>query len=278
MRNKRDPTAQASSIADAELLALFQREPAEAWRHFIDRYADLIFALIRGLGFDYDEAMDRFVYVCEKLSEKNYRRLRSIKYAGNRGELTPWIRQVVKRLCISWAWSEAGRRRLLKPVQDMNATEQRVFELYFWQHLSPSQIEERLRQEHFPGIGPASVYEALDQILSKLSEKKLWRLISNANRFGNVVSLDKVDQESGQIIEVADERPSPETELIEREHDELLQKALEHLPERQVLILQFRFEHSMSFKEISSMLRLDENEVRSLVRTAIERLKRWLVK
>jgi RNA polymerase sigma factor (sigma-70 family) len=278
MRNKRDPRAEASAITDAELLALFQRQPTEAWRLFIDRYADVIFALIRGLGFNYDEAMDRFVYVCEKLSEKNYRRLRGIKFAGSRGDLTPWVRQVVKRLCISWAWSEEGRRRLLKPVQDMNPIEQRVFELYFWQHLSPSQIEERLQQEHFPAIGPASVYEALDQILSKLSEKKLWRLISNANRSGTVVSLDEVNEESGQSFEVADERPGPETKLIEREHDELLQKALKHLPEQQVLILQFRFEHSMSFKEISSILRLDETEVRSLVRSAIERLKRWLVK
>jgi DNA-directed RNA polymerase specialized sigma24 family protein len=277
MRNNKEPNAESAALTDAELLALFQREPAEAWAHFIDRYADLIFALIRGLGFGYDEAMDRFVYVCEKLSEKDYRRLRGIKYAGSRGELTPWIRQVVKRLCISWAWSEEGRRRLLKPIQTMTATEQRVFELYFWQHLSPSQIEERLRQEHYQEIELASVYSALDHVLSKLSEKKLWRLLSSANR-ATVVSLDAVNEKSGERFDVADERPNPESTMIERESDELLQHALRHLPERQVLVLQFRFEHAMSFKEISTILRLDENEVRTLARTAMERLKRWLTK
>lgn len=64
---------QASTVpSDSELLVLFQTNSAKAWRLFIDRYADGMFSLIRSLGFDYDQAMDRFTYVCEKLCEKDF--------------------------------------------------------------------------------------------------------------------------------------------------------------------------------------------------------------
>jgi RNA polymerase sigma factor (sigma-70 family) len=263
---------------DTELLTLFQQQPEQAWRVFIDRYADSIFSLIRSLGFDYDQSMDRFVFVCEKLCEKNYRRLKAIKYAGSRGELLPWVRQVVKRLCINWAWSEDGRRRLLKPIQQMSPIEQRIFELYFWHGLLPSQIDECLRQEHFAEIEPATVFEALDNIFSKLSEKKLWRLISNHARARRLVSLDSLDDESNVTWEPPDEQPDPEHGLLKREQDQLLQDALTYLPERQVLVLQFHFEHGLSPREIGGMLRLDEAEVKNLVKTGIERLRRCIEK
>jgi RNA polymerase sigma factor (sigma-70 family) len=268
----------AHRLTDGELLTLFQQQPEQAWRVFIDRYADAIFSIIRSLGFDYDQSMDRFVFVCEKLCEKDFRRLKGIKYAGSRGELLPWIRQVVKRLCINWAWSEEGRRRLLKPIQKMSPLEQRVFELYFWQGLMPSQIEECLRQEHFAEVEPVTVFEALDNVLSKLSEKKLWRLVSNSARARKLISLDSLDEESDSTWDPPDEGLDPEHDLMRREQDRLLQEALKHLPERQVLVLQFHFEHALSTREIAGMLRLAEREVRNLVKTGLERLRKCIEK
>lgn len=54
-------TLPQSSVApsDRELLGLFQTSPAQAWRLFIDHYADAMFSLIRSLAFDYDQTMDR---------------------------------------------------------------------------------------------------------------------------------------------------------------------------------------------------------------------------
>ena len=264
-----------SLISDDDLLAQFQHKPEEAWLSFIEKYANMIFSLIRGLGFDYDQAMDRFVFVCEKFSEQNFRRLKSIKYAGSRGDLTPWIRQVVRRLCINWAWSEDGRRRLLKPIKSLEPLQQRVFELYFWQGLSPSECEERLRQEHFADVGPASVFVALDRILSQVSEKKLWRLVSNLARTRGAVSLEAMDEESAGW-DPPDERPDPESELIQREQNQLLQRALQHLSDQQILIMQFRFEHALSIGGIADILRLDEREVRKTLNTGLEQVRRSL--
>ena len=267
---------QSDPLSDAELLTLFQNEPDRAWQCFIDKYADNIFSLIRSLGFDYDESMDRFVYVCEKLCEKDFRRLKGIKYAGSYGDLSPWVRQVVKRLCINWAWSEDGRKRLLKPISRLGARERRVFELYFWNGLSPAEIEERLRQEHFDGVEPATVFTALDQILSQLSEKKLWRLISNLSRARRSFSLDEVDEESDLGLDPRDERPDPEQELIRREEDQRLQHGLQALPRQDLLIVQFRFEHALSTREIAEMLKLSEHQVKRALKASLQCLKKSL--
>ncbi len=262
--------------SDGELLELFQQQPNYAWRIFIDRYADLIYSIIRGLGFDYDQAMDRFVFVCEKLCEKHFRRLKAIRYAGSRGDLTPWIRQVVKRLCVNWAWSEDGRKRLLKPIAQLGPMQQRVFELYFWQGLLPSEIDERLRQEHFVDVEETSVFEALEQILSQISEKKLWRLVSNLTRARGSLSLDAIDDESGLSWDVPADEPDPEADLIQREQDRALKQALRHLPEREVLLLQFRFEHALSVREMAEIMRLEEREVRAVVDHSLGLLRKIL--
>jgi RNA polymerase sigma factor (sigma-70 family) len=278
MRDSRNiatyPPQASAGPSDSELLVLFQTNPAKAWGLFIDRYADVIFSLIRSLGFDYDQAMDRFTYVCEKLWEKDFRRLKAIKYAGSHGDLTPWVRQVVKRLCINWAWSEDGRKRLLKPIERLGPLQQRVFELYFWQGLTPSQIDERLRQEHFSGLDPTSVFDALEQILSQISEKKLWRLVSNLARRRGAISLDEANDESGFLPDVAADGPDPESELIQREQDRILQQALQHLPPRAVLILQFRYEHALSLAEIAELMLLDESNVRRTLNDCLRTLRK----
>lgn len=269
-----EPLRSIPSLTDSELLTLFQEHPQRAWRLFIDRYASAIFSLIRSLGFDYDAAMDRFVFVCEKLSANDFHRLKTIRYAGSHGDLTPWIRQVVKRLCINWAWSEDGRKRLLKPIEQLGPLEQRVFGLYFWQGLLPSEIEERLRQEHFPQVDPAAVFEALDKILSRLSEKKLWRLISNLSRTRGPLSLDDVSEGSGQSWDVEDTEADPESDLLQREQDQILQRALQHLPERQVLMLQFRFDHALSLSEIAEIMRIEERELKKQLDTSLALLRK----
>lgn len=61
-----------STLSDTELLMLFHRDPQRAWELFIEKYADPLFSYLHNLGFNYDQAMDRFVYICEKLCEQDF--------------------------------------------------------------------------------------------------------------------------------------------------------------------------------------------------------------
>jgi DNA-directed RNA polymerase specialized sigma subunit len=263
-------------ISDLELLSLFQKEPQRAWEIFIDRYADTIFKTLQRSGYDYDQAMERFVYVCEKLCEQNFRRLKTIQHTGNQGQLTPWLIQVVKRLSINWAWSQEGRDRLFKSIATLTEREQKIFELYFRRGLLPTEIHEQLLLEHENKLEIADVFEALEKIFACLSENRLWRLLSQLNRVRQTLSFDAVDEETGFNLEPIDEQDNPEDFLIRQEENKQFEKALEVLSVKEKLVVEFRYEETMSVKEIAEVLKLEEREVKNLLKSSFYKLRKIL--
>lgn len=260
-------------LSDSELLLLFQHEPERAWDLFIKRYADFIFTQLHHLGFDYDAAMDRFVYVCEKLSEENFRRLRTVQYAGDRGELIPWLRKVIKNSCINWAWSEDGRKRLFKPIARLSEHEQNIFELYFWKGLSPSEIYEQLRLEEQKELEFIDVLNALEKIFSVLSYQNLWQLLCNlARRRGNV-SLEEIEEETGH--EIIDDT-NPEEILLQKETAENIAHAMKELSTREQLAVRFHYEETLTVKEIAEIFHLSEREVKNALKTGMKKLRKQI--
>jgi RNA polymerase sigma factor (sigma-70 family) len=264
------------NLSDSELLELFRQDAPTAWQHFCEKYSDFIYTILRRSGFDYDEAMERFVYVSEKLCEQDFRRLKAIKYAGNDGDLTPWLRQVVKNLCVNWAWSADGRKRLFGFVAEMPPRQQRVFQMYFWQGNTPFEIYENLRLEHDKTVELGDVFDALEEIFLHLSEKKLWRLMSNLNRMRKTLSLDYEDEETGLKLDIIDENaPNAETILQKKEIFQKLKSAFETLSTREKLVVQFRYENTMTIHEIAEMLGWEEREAVNLHKSAIYKLRKF---
>lgn len=264
-----------TAITDAELLALFQQDGFRAWDLFCEKYSDFIYTILRRTGFDHDSAMDRFVYVFEKLCDDEFRRLKSIKNVGENGDLAPWLRQVVKNLCINWAWSTDGRKRLLGFVAEMPNRDQRVFQLHFWQGKTPFGIYETLLLEHHKDVRLDDVFEALEAIFQNLSEKKLWRLFSNLSRNRKILSLDWEQEETGIIFDPIDENAAnPEIDLQRREISSQVKDALETLSVREKLVIQFRYEESLSLPEIAKLLRWEQREVTNLHKSAIYKLRK----
>lgn len=265
------------NISDTKLLNLFQQDASVAWQLFCEKYSDFIYICLRRAGFDYDEAMERFVYIFEKLCEQDFRRLKSVKYAGNEGDLTPWLRQVVKNLCVNWAWSEDGRKRLFGFVAEMPPRQQRVFQLYFWQGQTPFEIYENLRLEHDKTVELGDVFDGLETIFANLSEKKLWRLMSNLSRLKKTLSLDYENEEGNFVIEAIDENaPNAEESLQKKEIFGQLNAALETLSTREKLVVQFRYEEAMTLSEIAKMLGWEERKAVNLHKSAIYKLRKVL--
>ncbi|MEZ5346457.1 MAG: sigma-70 family RNA polymerase sigma factor [Pyrinomonadaceae bacterium] len=266
------------SISDSDLLDLFQQESHRAWKLFCEKHSDFIYTMLRHMGFDYDAAMERFVYVFEKLCEDDFRRLKSVKYAGDDGDLTPWLRQVVKNLCISWAWSKNGRKRILGFVKEMSEREQRIFKLYFWQGRTPFEIYEILRLEHDQDAIIEDVFDALEKIITHLSEKKLWRLISGLSRDRKSLSLDYEDEETGLKIEPCEKNgKSPEEKLSANEEKKELNKAFNTLSTREKLVLQFRYEEGLTLGETAKNFGWEKREAVNLHKSAIYKLRKLLL-
>ena len=262
------------NITDEDLLSLFEQEDKLAWELFCEKYADFIYTFLRRTGFDYDDAMERFVFVCEKLREKDFRRLKTITYAEE-GSIKPWLKQVIKRLCVSWAWSEDGRKRLLGFVTEMSSREQRIFQLYFWKGQTPFEIFESLRLEHDKEIEPGDVFDGLENIFERLSQKKLWRLLSNLSRMRKTLSLDHEDEETGLSIEPIDRTAeNAEESLQKKETAAILNKAMEGLTVREKLVVQFRYEEGMTLSDIAKMLDWEERDAVNLHKSALYKLRK----
>ncbi len=271
------PAREKLPIDDADLLSLFQQDELRAWRQFCEKYSDFIYTILRRTGFDHDDTMDRFVYVFEKLTEDNFRRLKSIKNVGDSGDLTPWLRQVVKNLCINWAWSEDGRKRLLGFVAEMPPRQQRIFQLHFWQGKTPFAIYETLQLEHDKDVELGDVFDSLEEIFEKLSAKKLWRLFSNLSRNSRTLSISHEDEETGLSIEpVDDNAENPELNLQKLEDFAQVNVALESLSTREKLVVQFRYEELMTLSEIAKLLAWELREVTNLHKSAIYKLRKLL--
>lgn len=279
LRRQRTPAATATERAtDTELIELFRNDGDRAWNLFLDRHADFILSVLRHLGFDHDEAMDRFVFVCEKLAEDRYRRLRTVQFAGRDGELIPWLRTVVRNLAVSWAWSVDGRRRLFRSIEELPHRAQRVFELYFWQGMPPSNVYEALLSEgRWESITFKDVLEDLELIYQHLDAGQRWRLMSRLIRGREALSVGVEDPQTGLVFEPPANDDGPEAMLLRSERRAALERELETLAARDRLILQLRYEESLSLAEIARIVRVSVSTVKGSLRASRQRLADELV-
>ena len=125
----------AADAAIESLLEELQSGDAQlAWRTFLTSYSDLIYGVIRTFARNADHAGDCFLFVCEKLADKKYRRLRSFRPDG-RARFSTWLRVVVRNLCLDWHRAHFGRRQVFRSVASLSAIEQEIFGLLFLRRL-----------------------------------------------------------------------------------------------------------------------------------------------
>lgn len=267
-----------SASSDDELLRLFHRDGARAWDLFLDRYADAIFRHLQRLRFDYDDAMDSFTYICEKLAENDFRRLRTVRHTGQSGELTPWLLKVVERLSVNWIWSQKGRHRLFKPIAKLSESDRRVFEMHFRYGLSPVSIYEQLRVELQQEIALGDVFDALERIHGALSPVKRWRLMCQLTRARGALSLDQLRDDPDAPFEPAAADDDPESGLMRREEEQRMERVLAMLNPRERLVVQLRYEDGLELREIAEILHLDNREVKEHMASASRTLRLALEK
>ncbi len=256
------------TLSDDALLKLFRRRPDRAWRIFLDRYSGRIIGQLRALGLDRDEAMDGFVFVCERLAEDGFRRLRQIRHTGQKGELVPWLRQVVKHSAIDWGWSQDGRQRLFRSVAALGELDQRVFQLHFWAGLKPAAIVEALRAEgEFKGHS-FEVFDALERVFECLDAGQRWRLLSQLSKRRTSRSIDGIETDNGVPWEPISVAPDPEAALLRAEQRQVLDQAVAGLAARDRLIFRLRYDDGLSLADIAAVVSVGLTTVKASLRTS----------
>lgn len=97
-----------------ELLAAPGDENGDAWEAFVERYSRLLLHTAHDAASHYDQAMDRYAYVLERLREDDCRRLRAYSSNGG-GSFATWLVVVARRLC-----EDLRRRRYGRPQRGID--------------------------------------------------------------------------------------------------------------------------------------------------------------
>ena len=108
------------NLADERLLEqLGTASAGAAWTAFLNRYTPLILGIARQYAHDEQSQHDCYLFVCEKLVDNDFRRLRAWR-RQDALSFASWLRAVVANLCVDWYRSVHGRQRPFRSVADLS--------------------------------------------------------------------------------------------------------------------------------------------------------------
>lgn len=262
--------SQAAGIL--ERLASKEFEPA--WSEFLGAYSPLILQTVKHFERDHDPVADCFLFVCEKLCEKNFRRLRSFK-PGGAARFSTWLRVVVHNLCRDWHRQEYGRHRVFKSIARMETLDQDIFRCIFEQGLTQDESLSFLLPRH-PQLTLAELEAGVERVRSALTERQTW-LAGARRRVLMPLESDPQADPRESAPELVDPAPSAESRMVMDEQQEALEGALRGLSKPERLLIKLRFERGLTLQETASLLDLkDAQTVDRRQREVIEKLRKFM--
>jgi RNA polymerase sigma factor (sigma-70 family) len=225
-------------------------EPHEAWTQFLQEYSALIFRVVRHFEHDADHAADCFQFVCESLSEKNFRRLRQFKVDGP-AKFSTWLRAVLRNLCLDWHRKKFGRPRAFNSISRLSVFDQEVFRSLYERRVPFDEACFQLRPR-FPNLTVGQLQESVDRIETTLTSRQRWLLGARAVQ-RSTSTLEPPDEVP---LAIPAAQPDPEAQAILAERRAALSKALRGLSKRQRLLVRLRFEQDLKLDQIATLLDL----------------------
>jgi RNA polymerase sigma factor (sigma-70 family) len=119
----RNAPARPGALPD-ELAALLdargENARERAWKNFLESHSRLLCHVTRTAVRGYDEAMDRYAYVLERLRANDFRRLRT--YTPRSGaQFSSWLGVVAGRMCVDFCRERYGRPEGVEPSEALKA-------------------------------------------------------------------------------------------------------------------------------------------------------------
>lgn len=256
-------------MADENLLEQLGTAGAgAAWTAFLHRYTPLILGVAREYRRDEQSLRDCYLFVCEKLVDGNFRRLRAWRRRENL-QFTSWLRAVVANLCVDWYRSVQGRQRPVRSIADLSEPERLVYTHRFESGASFRECHEAAAAV-YPQLTALDVAAIIRRINRLLTPQQHWALATHRRM---AVSLD--DAEVRHEAELTrDARETPEELAATDQLKKRLRAALRRLPTRQRLLLKLRYQQGLSLKEVARLTGLrDLQQARYQIRLALERLQ-----
>jgi len=255
------------------LQGLNSADPGPAWTDFIDCYSQLILKAVRQFDFEQDRHGECFLFVCEKLSDNQFRRLLGFNTNGKASFFT-WLGTVVFNLCVDWHRKEFGRASLLPAIRSLPSFDQAVFRYRYEQALSIDTCFELLR-DTFPDLTRRQLSDAIGRVHSILTPRQRWQMslrIRDRQRVTGA-SADKLVNEHPAF------EAEPDTETLKSQELDALDGGLRQLTAEQRLLLGLRFRQGLTLKEVARLAGLgDPFKARRQIQAALDALARVVQK
>lgn len=243
----------------------------QAWAEFLEAYSPVILQMVKHFEREPDPVADCFLFVCERLCEKSFRRLRAFK-PGGAAQFPTWLRVVVRNLCQDWRRQEFGRHRIFQSVARLGALDQEIFRCVFEQGLTHDECLTFLRPHH-PQLTMAEIEAGVERVRGALTDRQIWLAVAR-RRTTVPIESDPEGDARESAPELVDPAPNAETELMLSEQREAMEEALRKLSKPERLLIKLRFDEELTLQEIASVLGLkDAQTVDRRLREVIEQLR-----
>jgi RNA polymerase sigma factor (sigma-70 family) len=253
------------------LFALSSAERDSAWCAFLDRYSGLIYHVVGSFDRDPDRKGSCFLFVCEQLAARDFRRLRKFDQAG-RANFSTWLCAVVRNLCLDWHRKENGRHRVFGSVARRNATDQLLFEVVFRRGFSTEEARQELSRRGVE-LSFAAVEERICELRRCLSSRQLWLLSSGKA----VLHSLEGEEEGSYTVDPPDPAPDPEALVALRETHRNISVALASLTESDRLLIRLRYQEGLTLQQVAKLVGLrDAQTADRRLRDIIDNLRKAL--
>jgi RNA polymerase sigma factor (sigma-70 family) len=266
---------------EQELLDRIAGGGPESWNAFLESCADQIFRVIRLFADGYDERMDLFLFVCDRLKEDRMRRLRAFAFRPEAPcRFSTYLSVIVKNMAVDFIRAREGRFRPFRVVESMDETDRLLFEYHLKDGRPLEEARDLIGSRHGIRLSAAQASERAGRLQSGLSASQRWRLLSRIFERRRPVPLDSVagallGEEEGTPR--AGEGADPERPLRSMEADRALRTAMEGVPPRQRLALTLRFRDGLPAKDAAALLGVTPAEADRLARSGVERIRERLM-
>lgn len=246
----------APRSARMDLLEQIRTNPREAWSAFVREHTDTVMRAIEFQVTDGDDRMDAYLFVMEKLSEEDCRRLRAFAPESQdvKCSFPTWLKLLTRNLVIDWIRSQQGRRRMPREIAALPPVTRAVFRSIYWQNMTHAEAVEEVNARENTNLQISEIQDHIGTIEERLSDtfRKNLATFWMARR-SPMVPLD-------DLVSVKSERAwsSPEHWLRRAEIRDGFRSAIARLAEDDRRLAILRFEKDLTAREIAEELGLDD--------------------
>lgn len=276
-----DPEPEQERI-DSEFLRAVARNPETAWEPFLELYVPVIYGVIRLFADSYDERMDLFVFVSEKLKEDRMRRVRAYRVRPESPcTFRSYLAVVVRNLGLDAVRASHGRYRPFKRIAGLDGTDRLIFEYHLKERRPLAEVRHLLEGRHGVRLEPAELRQRSERIENTLSPSQRWRLLSRVWASRRPVPVDPVEgatTAAGAGLALRSARKGPEAVLDSKSACAAFGEALAGVEPRKRLALALRYKDGLKVREVARVMRATEKQVEHWVREATVAIRDHLIK